>query len=451
MVQKLLKLKAYPLVFQIISLLIFILIIEGGIGITTDSPSVVKHLRNTNLSNLIVWSYWWPIIILTAVLWGRQWCSICPIELLSFLTSRIGFKKKVPKFIQSGWIIPILYSFIAIVAIHTWGIHRYPNRMAYYLLFLAGLAIIVSLIFKKRAFCSYFCPVGKLLGLYSLLSNWGIRVKSQDVCITCKNKECISNANQFKLIERSCQSELYPAKINDNKSCIVCTQCINSCSKNNVELKNIKHSYYKFNLQKISWAEVGMLVILIGFVCYENMSSWKFSDSILRSLPHKFNEIFLLEAISYNLLEAIVLFLIVPVINLSFLAFILKITGKDSFKIAIKKLVTVLLPVIAFGHVFKVLMKTSSRLPYWQYALKMPDGIHYAECIASKQVILQQNNWLHLLVIILGISGLLFAGWLAFKKIEKDNVLNITNQWIYCLIILVHLSLLLMGPISYFF
>ncbi|NQT25467.1 4Fe-4S binding protein [candidate division KSB1 bacterium] len=49
-----------------------------------------KVLRNTNLANLIVWSYWWPIIIIISIFWGRLWCTVCPIELITTLSARIG-------------------------------------------------------------------------------------------------------------------------------------------------------------------------------------------------------------------------------------------------------------------------------------------------------------------------------------------------------------------------
>ena len=61
----------FPLVPQAVTLAVFALLVVGGLGVTTDDPAFAKVLRNTNLANLIVWSYWWPAIIATAVLFGR--------------------------------------------------------------------------------------------------------------------------------------------------------------------------------------------------------------------------------------------------------------------------------------------------------------------------------------------------------------------------------------------
>lgn len=57
----------------------------GGLAADTGDMKFAKVLRNTNLANLIVWSYWWPIIILSAIFLGRVWCMVCPMELVTTL------------------------------------------------------------------------------------------------------------------------------------------------------------------------------------------------------------------------------------------------------------------------------------------------------------------------------------------------------------------------------
>jgi ferredoxin len=448
MINKLFRSKYYPIVFQIAALIVFISLISGALGVSTNNATILKQLRNTNLSNLIVWSYWWPLIVLTAVIFGRHWCSICPIELISFVFEKIGFKKKAPGWLKSGWIIPILYAFIAIVAIHTWGIHRSPSRMAYYLLFLMGLAALISLVFKNRAFCSSICPVGKLLSLYSLLAKWGIRVRRQDVCTSCKTKDCVKHEKQYKLVKRSCNSGLYPANIKDNRDCILCTQCIKSCSKNNIALK--KDSIFNIKPEDIRWPEVGMLVILLGFICYENMSSWPYTDQLLRFIPKQIYSLSGFDFISYNLFEGLVIFFILPFAILSLLSMLVKASSSGSFWETLRKLCTVLLPLIAFGHLFKALLKTSSRLPYWKYALNDPNGLFYAQKIADKTIQLQSMDCVNLSVIIVGIAGLLYASMLAIKFVDQDQSSSLFNKCMYLAIIFAHLFLLLSGPISSF-
>jgi polyferredoxin len=50
-----------------------------------------------------------------------------------------------------------------------------PAVTAWLLFGLILVAVIVSLIFERRAFCRYLCPVGGFIGLYSQISPLEIR------------------------------------------------------------------------------------------------------------------------------------------------------------------------------------------------------------------------------------------------------------------------------------
>ncbi len=95
------------------------MLIYGAIGITTNDAAFAKILRNTNLPNLIVWSYWWPFIIVTAIFFGRFWCSICPMELITSFFGKNGLRRKPTGFLKSGWLITLFYAIILILGIHT--------------------------------------------------------------------------------------------------------------------------------------------------------------------------------------------------------------------------------------------------------------------------------------------------------------------------------------------
>ena len=450
MLNKLYKSKLYPLTIQLLTLVVFILLIIGSIGVTTEDASFAKQLRNTNLSNLVVWSYWWPFIVIAAVFLGRHWCSICPIELISAITTGLGLKRKPPKFLKTGWAITFLYVFIAIVAIHVWGIHRIPQLMAFYLLSLIILALITSLIFEKRAFCSYFCPVGKLLGLYSLLAPLGLRVEEQNVCLSCKSKDCINKKNNQKIIGRSCQSDLYPAHISDNRECILCTQCVKVCPKENISIQSVKKPFLSFDINNLSGAEVGILVVLSGFVSYEILSSWEVSKTFILTPSNWASEMVLSENINPKLLEGLMLFLIVPLIVIIGTSALLKLLGDKSLPFYAKRLTGYLLPVIAFGHVFKALLKTTSRIPYWQYALEKPQGLYFAEKILNAEITINNFAWLGIIVMILGMSFLLLAVIISLRKLKDDLDLQLSCKIIVGLLVVFYGSMLLYGPVSGF-
>ncbi len=448
MFNKLYKSRYYPIVPQTLTLVVFMVLIIGSIGITTDNMGFAKQLRNTNLSNLIVWSYWWPLIVVSAVFLGRHWCSICPIELISAITTRFGLNKKLTKPLNTGWAITILYAFVAVVAIHTWGIHRIPRLMAFYLLSLMTLSTLLSLIFEKRAFCSYFCPVGKLLGLYALLAPLRLTVKSQDVCKSCKTKDCISKRNEKNLIGRSCQSNLYPANIDDNRDCILCTQCVKVCTHDNITIHSIKKSFISFDLNRLSLSEVGMIVMLTGFVSYEILSSWKISKGLLLAPSKWLFELLSIENLSPKLFEGVVLFLILPFTLYMIIASLSKAIDGKPLGFHIRRLAGHLLPVVAFGHVFKALLKTTSRIPYWEYAIKKPNGLDYAAKILNGEIALSIDSWINTTVIALGIVGLFFSLYISMKKLNRDSELKNTNKIVIGFLTTLYFLLLLGGPVS---
>ena len=144
----------------------------------------------------------------------------------------------------------------------------------------------------------------------------------------------------------------------------------------------------------------------------------------------------------------IVLFFITPALLIFIISLFGKITGKNSLLFYIKRTVGFLLPIIAFGHVFKALMKTTSRISYWEFAIKQPDGVKYANLIANKEIIIHKSEWLGLLVIFIGIVGLAAALFFAFKKIKSDNLLSSSNRVVYYAVVLIHFLILALSPIS---
>lgn len=388
---KLFKNRIFLPAMQFFTFTAFILLIYGAIGITTKDPDFAIILRNTNLANLIVWSYWWPLIIVTAILFGRFWCSVCPMELITSFFGKIGLRKKPGKLLQSGWIITLFYAIILIIGIHTFAIHRIPRYMAIYMLILFAIAVIAGLIWEKRTFCTYICPIGHLLGLYSLLSFKQLRVIDPNVCENCKTKDCISKANHYNFIGRSCTSELYPAKIKDNRSCILCGQCFKSCTKNNIVIKSRRLAADLFRNIKLSWAEIAFFMMVSGFVVYEVLSEWQVSKRVVVAIPNWINHSLNITGSLSGTMKAVVLFVFLPLIFYLTFAIIKKAAAKESWLKAFTQLVIAILPITAGMHLLKSLLKTTSRIPYWKFALSEPDGVHNAQMLINNPQLLNKE------------------------------------------------------------
>jgi len=425
MVDKIFKNRYILTVLQLLSLVVFALLIFGAFGITTEDAKFAKTLRNTNMANLIVWSYWWPLIIVTAIFFGRFWCSICPMELITSFFGRFGLKKKPGRVLKSGWIITLFYLLILVIGIHTLEIHRLPHRMAIYLLILLGTAMVVGFLWEKRTFCTYVCPIGHLLGLYSLLSFKQLRVKDSDVCKHCKTKDCISKENHYKMLGRSCTSELYPPKILDNRACILCGQCYKSCINDNITIKKQSIATDLFKDIKLSWAEISFFVMVSGFVVYEIMVEWKTSKKILMTAPHWLIDQLQISGSTTGTVKALLLFVIIPTVFYLLLAWGKKQFAQESWKSAFTQLVLALLPVTASMHLLKALFKMSSRIPYWPFAVSDPKGVDSAQLILQNPDLLNTAWWIptgvSTIAIVLPFLGLLLSYFIIKKQTHTSQ------------------------------
>ena len=444
MLNEIFKHKYVLLLLQIISLFIFVLLIVGAFSVYTDDPEFAKTLRNTNLSNLIVWSYWWPLIIITAILFGRYWCSICPMELVTSIFSIFGLRKKPNKFLKSGWVITVLYLSIIIIGIHTFTIHRIPQYMAIYMLILFVMAIVVGLIWEKRTFCTYVCPIGHLLGLYSLLSFKKLRVKDNSVCASCDTKDCISKSHHYKLVARSCTSELYPAKLKNNKDCILCGQCFKSCTKDNISIQKRSLAADLFTNLKLSWAEISFLIILSGFVAYEVLSEWAISEHVLLFIPNQIIQLLDITGHATGTVKALVLFVVFPLIFTSIFVVLKKLFANENIKQAFTQIMIALLPIIASMHLLKSVLKPISRIPYWKYVFSDYMGIDTAKLIVNNQSLVSDNVLLlsidpvlSVVAIILSISGFVISLFV----IKKQSYSNVISKLISNLISIIYFTM----------
>lgn len=107
----------FPYVFQALALLVFLLLLVNAWGRFAPARINDKLYAKTNLTTLVIWGLWWPSMIWTAVLLGRAWCVICPLELVSNISERVGRRlgirqRPVRRWLISGVIIVALYALL---------------------------------------------------------------------------------------------------------------------------------------------------------------------------------------------------------------------------------------------------------------------------------------------------------------------------------------------------
>ncbi len=398
-INRLLAIPYLTLVLKLLSMGVFIILLISGFSAYSQDAAFLNYLRNTNLGNLLVWSFWWPAIILAAVFVGRVWCMVCPMELLSSCAARWGLKKRAPRWLQSGWAITFFYALVLFGGIQGLAIHRNPTYMASYLLTIMVVAVIIGLIYEKNAFCRYVCPVGFLLGIYARLAPVGWRVKSESRCRSCKDKSCINREYNYNVDAKSCGMGLYPAKAENMSQCILCTGCMKSCAKYQIKspcaqrpnpgLQFVGFAADLLKAKAFTWAQLAFVVMVSGFVISELWTEWGVTKQILNSISGFVLEPMGLKGSVAKIAHGIIIFLILPLFFWFAPYLIAKAAGaKLPFKKYLSHYALAFVPIIASAHVAKALLKSSTRIPYFEHLPHDINGMHTAQRILDKSITL---------------------------------------------------------------
>jgi polyferredoxin len=207
---------------------------------------------NHNFGIIYVWLVWWALLKLVLVpLFGRFWCSVCPIpapgdwlQRRSMITPRPGgrlytiatrvFRKSRklgarpwPKFLRNIWAQN--FGFLAI-ALFSALILTSPLATALILLAFIVISLVVSLFFERRAFCRYLCPIGGFVGVYGQVAPVAVRVKDPAVCASHTDKTCYIGSDAGY----GCPYFNLPQKLETNTLCSMCGECLRTCDRDNV-------------------------------------------------------------------------------------------------------------------------------------------------------------------------------------------------------------------------
>lgn len=126
-----------------------------------------------NLANEMVWKLWWPGLPFILLLGGRVWCSVCPFGGVSDLAGKLRRQQQhtPPSLIRrwGPWLGSLsVFGFgLAFLAL---GLEENAGATGEILIGMAVLAFGMSILYRGRTFCRYFCPVGMITRVYSFLS-----------------------------------------------------------------------------------------------------------------------------------------------------------------------------------------------------------------------------------------------------------------------------------------
>jgi hypothetical protein len=209
---------------------------------------------------------------------------------------------------------------------------------------------------------------------------------------------------------RACPSLLNPARLNSNRDCLVCGDCVKADTAGAMQLF-LRTPYSKHDAREplASWPLTLFVMIVSGFVTYELSGVWKAAEPVFLSVPRQVSPA-LQAGAAAGWIQGFWTIVVVPLLLwLGLGGLTLWLGGAKSLGEAWRRLALPLAVVVAAGHMAKGLEKFTSWVSFLPYAWAEPVGVETAIRMNAK-TIPQPSAWLSLPTLSIAAMVLLVLG-----------------------------------------
>jgi transcriptional regulator with AAA-type ATPase domain/polyferredoxin len=223
----------YPIVPQIIVASMFGFVVILGIW---GNPS-----PESNISLLLVWANWEPLLILSCLLLARIWCSFCPIGFFYNIVRKLKIKRwKIPlNYLNAGFFIGAVGLALIFWSQAALDMFERPTETAWLLIAMLGSAVVFALLFEGRVWCRYVCPLGQMVATFARASIVEVRANYNYCSHECTRYDCFTGRDDIP----GCSMAKGPFAMDTNQDCVLCGNCMKACQNEAV----------RFNLRPPGW------------------------------------------------------------------------------------------------------------------------------------------------------------------------------------------------------
>lgn len=382
---------AFPYTIQALVLIAYLALAWYGWGRFAPQGVPAKLYAQTNLLNLLIWGLWWPAIVWLTVLLGRVWCAVCPLELVAGQAEgwarRAGLRgRPLGPWLRQGWVMLVLFASIQML-VPGIQIHRVPAYTSVFMFVLLGLAIVVGMVWRDRAFCRGFCPVGLLLRVYGRGGMLAVRATGKAPTQTCPSGQVADSSPPGPSAPLPCPSLLNPARLDRSNDCLLCCTCVKATPSGTMGLY-LRRPFSRADAREplATWPVALFVVLVSGFVVSELCSEWPGAQAAFKWVPQQVAAFAGLSAWA-GWIEGIWTLGVVPVAIWSAMAGVtIAVKGATRMAEALRRLVLPLAVLVAVGHLCKGLAKGISWAGFLPHALADPSGVNTALAIHHKTI-----------------------------------------------------------------
>ena len=290
-VQRLLRSRAFPLGLVVAGQVVMWLVVAAGF--------LGAAVPGRNFATVFTWYFWFAVFLLLTVTVGRGWCLVCPFGGQAQWLQRLSFTGRGRRSLTLGWTWPARWGRWGLIVsaglfiLVTWAEEFFraaapgdPVFTAYFALFMIALALATFLLFERRTFCRYLCPLSAVVGVAGATGVVaGFRARNPDRCLTCATKACVRDAQDG----HGCPWYVWPASAESNLLCGLCAECFKRCPYDNVGLfvqppltSVVEPSHRRLDA---AWA-VALLLGLAVFQQVNALSAYRRLDAWLNRTLH---------------------------------------------------------------------------------------------------------------------------------------------------------------------
>lgn len=414
-------------------------------GVKTPDP-----LMYLNFATHFFWVLWIMVIVLIALLFGRAWCTVCPLGWLNGLVSRFGLGVSVPRWLKG--MVPVTLVLIALqLSVYLFTIHRFPDFTAIMLALVLLLTVAAGLLFRGRAFCTLLCPAGGLFGLYARVAPFQLRVRESSICDGCETQACIATTPVWKRFalgsgvfywrsgRAGCPVDLVPQQLTDSVDCTLCLNCVRQCDKDNIKA-GFRPWLADFGSAWMRRGETFFFVVLLGLLTANFSKVYVDLRDLVLWVPEHTAQLFGWQANGFQFLACVWIALLMPMLLMLPGLLLWRLsevqTGgeappvdggpiaekrvsaeKHTFWQRLGELALPLVPLLLAVHLVLAVVKLNAKLGYLPLVLQDPSGVRSYLALNVMQTIsppgvlvsLDILKWLVLLILIAGFGLSLLA------------------------------------------
>ncbi|MDZ7761657.1 MAG: cyclic nucleotide-binding domain-containing protein [Desulfovermiculus sp.] len=242
------------------TLMFFLIIVMGLWG--QPSPE-------SNISLLLVWANWEPLLILSCILLARIWCSMCPMGQVVDWFYKIPFPRlRIPeRYHLYGYVISALGLGLIFWAQAAWDMWDNPVATSWLLVTITGTAALFALTLEGNIWCRYSCPLGLMVGTLARTSMVEVRSNLNYCANECQDYECYTGRNGIS----GCRMGKGPFTMQTNHDCILCANCIKACPHRSVRVNLRPPGWELWNVWKSDPAAMVFIPLLWGTQLFRSL------------------------------------------------------------------------------------------------------------------------------------------------------------------------------------